>query len=159
LQYPPRDTPLVKLYATFNTLTLPELHNYQIEICSQLYEQSRQERPSVDVSDGRWWLETFWKEVDLTQQFRQRLCELLTSQTFIKKSCHLNHHHYISKRLKRQNKLYRITSREFIKTTKHITQTTLHSSPRTLVFWRQTSWWNSNGITVGVQDRLDPCPQ
>jgi len=30
LQNAPRDTPVVKLYANFNTLTLPELHTYQI---------------------------------------------------------------------------------------------------------------------------------
>ena len=30
LQNAPRETPLVKLYANFNTLTLPELHTYQI---------------------------------------------------------------------------------------------------------------------------------
>ena len=30
LQNAPRDTPVVKLYANFNTLTLPELHTCQI---------------------------------------------------------------------------------------------------------------------------------
>ena len=30
LQNAPRDTPVVKLYANFSTLTLPELHTYQI---------------------------------------------------------------------------------------------------------------------------------
>ena len=30
LQNPTRDTPVVKLHANFNTLTLPELHTYQI---------------------------------------------------------------------------------------------------------------------------------
>ena len=31
LQNAPRDTPVVKLYANFNTLTVPELHIYQIQ--------------------------------------------------------------------------------------------------------------------------------
>jgi len=30
LQNAPRDTPVIKLYANFNALTLPELHTYQI---------------------------------------------------------------------------------------------------------------------------------
>ena len=31
LQNAPRDFPVVKLYANFNTFTLPELHAYQIQ--------------------------------------------------------------------------------------------------------------------------------
>jgi len=41
-----------------------------------------------------------------------------------------------------------VTLRYCIKTAKRrITQTTPHDSPMTLVFWRQRSWRNSNGIT------------
>ena len=41
-----------------------------------------------------------------------------------------------------------ITSRCSTKTAKHrITQTTLHDSPGTLVFWCQRSPWNSTGVT------------
>jgi len=41
-----------------------------------------------------------------------------------------------------------VTLRYCIETAKRrITQTTPHDSPMTLVFWRQRSWRNSNGIT------------
>ena len=41
-----------------------------------------------------------------------------------------------------------VTLRYCIKKAKHrITQTMPHDSPMTLVFWRQRSWRNSNGIT------------
>ena len=41
-----------------------------------------------------------------------------------------------------------VTLRYCIKTAKRrITQTTPHDSPMTLIFWRQRSWRNSNGIT------------
>jgi len=41
-----------------------------------------------------------------------------------------------------------VTLRYCIKTVKRrITQTTPHDSPMTLVFWRQRSWRNSNGIS------------
>jgi len=41
-----------------------------------------------------------------------------------------------------------VTSQSAIKIAKLVVmQTTLHSGPATPVFWRQRSWWNSNGVT------------